>query len=105
MSKITNGYECEILEWQCQRSLYSLLYFSFWGSCKASDLLNAFKESILPLSLRKVLKASVDCPNTSQKFLKDLKIDFKNAGIDTKILDLGSCGLYVGNNDFKTGIT
>lgn len=64
------------------------------------DLLEAFKESIGNLT-EKLLQVSMDGPNVNWAFLKEYKLEFSN---NSKLLDIGSCGLHRLHCAFKSGI-
>lgn len=80
-------------------------YFNstFLNHATGEKLLDAFLKWLENLNLRKLLQVSMDGPNVNIKFLRLLK-QYLNE--DTKshltILDIGSCGLHVVHNAFKT---
>ena len=82
-------------------------YFTsaFLGHATANDLLKAFLESLKPLMLRKILQVSMDGPNVNLKMIKDFETYLKSIGNPdhSMFVFMGTCGLHVGHNAFKTG--
>ncbi|XP_062541413.1 uncharacterized protein LOC134209440 [Armigeres subalbatus] len=73
----------------------------FLTRSRATDLLEAFQDGLKMLNLKKLVQVSMDGPNVNWAFLRELKLELKE---DTKLLDLGSCGLHIMHGAFKDGI-
>lgn len=76
---------------------------AFLNHATAEILLDSFISSLKNLNLRKLLQVSMDGPNVNLKFLKLLKKyladEFDSC---TQLLEIGSCGLQIVHNAFKT---
>lgn len=76
---------------------------AFLNHATVEILFNAFLKSLNDLNLRKLLQVSMDGPNVNLKFLKLLKNHLSSeTGRCIELLDMGSCGLHVVHNAFKT---
>lgn len=77
---------------------------AFLGHSTSQDLIQAFKTELKDLNLKKLLQISMDGPNVNIKFFKDLQIDLSQSHDenDPVVLFMGTCGLHVINNAFKT---
>lgn len=74
----------------------------FLGRSRATELHAAFKEGLGNIPLNKLLQVSMDGPNVNWALLRELKLDVQTG--NTKLLDLGSCGLHILHGAFKDGV-
>ena len=77
---------------------------AFLGHATAEVLLETFLKALDDLDLQKLLQVSMDGPNVNKKFLRLLNEFLTNDSGNSKLLDLGSCGLHALNNAFKNVI-
>lgn len=75
------------------------------GHGTADDLMEHFTKSVLEsgLLVKDIIQVSMDGPNVNWKFFGDLR---KKIGDDygTALINIGSCGLHVVHNSFKSGM-
>lgn len=90
--------------WNKNSNEVNTRYFTstFLGHAKATDLLRAFYDNIPSQIMCKILQISSDGPNVNLKFLKDIQESVAFKSNDKRLIDLGTCGLHVINNAFKT---
>lgn len=92
--------------WCADKNEVATHYYSsaFLGHTTSRDLIQAFKIELKDLNLKKLLQISMDGPNVNIKFFKDLEIDLSESHDknDPTVLFMGTCGLHVINNAFKT---
>jgi len=83
--------------WDDNAKAVSARYFgsAFMGHVTAECLLTSFKEEISPLPIGSLLQVSMDGPAVNWKFLDLLAINLDEDMTQTKLLELGSCGLHV----------
>lgn len=60
---------------------------------------SAVLESGLPI--REIIQISTDGPNVNWKFYKLVKEKLSEEFDDTKLINIGSCGLHIIHNSFK----
>lgn len=81
-------------------------YYSsaFLGHSTSQDLVQAFKKELKELNLKKLLQISMDGPNVNIKFFHDIQTDLSQSHDedDPIVLFMGTCGLHILNNAFKT---
>lgn len=78
---------------------------SFIGHATAADMLTSFKEDF-DLNLVNIFQLSMDGPNVNWAFYDLLQQDISSeTGMSASLLNLGSCGLHVMHNAFKSGVT
>ena len=78
----------------------------FMGHASAEDLLNTVSSAIREknLDLLKILQISMDGPNVNWSFYSKISEELAESDPDAKeFLNVGSCGLHVVHNAFKTG--
>ena len=63
----------------------------------------AVLESGLPI--REIIQISMDGPNVNWKFYNLVKEKLSEEFDDTKLINIGSCGLHIIHNSFKSGAT
>ena len=63
----------------------------------------AVLESALPI--REIIQISMDGPNVNWKFYKLVREKLSEEFDDTKLINIGSCGLHIIHNSFKSGAT
>ena len=83
------------------------MHFSFiLGHTTAEDMVKHFDSAVLesgyPIS--QMIQISMDGPNVNWKFYSIIREKI-SADFDTKLINIGSCGLHVIHNSFKTGAT
>ncbi|KAE8742181.1 hypothetical protein FOCC_FOCC012267, partial [Frankliniella occidentalis] len=82
-------------------------YYSsaFLGRARAVHLLDAFKSELSELNLDNLEQISMDGPNVNWSFLKEFEADRRmcTGSSSPMFINMGSCGLHVVNNSFKTG--
>lgn len=71
---------------------------AFLGHTRSHDLIEAFTDNINKKMLTKIIQISMDGPNVNLRFLKDLQ---ENEDCK-KFIDIGTCGLHILHNAFKT---
>lgn len=78
----------------------------FVGHATAKDMMTHFKSGVLEsgLSVKNMVQVSMDGPNVNWAFLKDLKKCLAD-DYDSSLINIGSCGLHIVHNSFKTGAT
>ena len=76
------------------------------GHATAEDMLSHFSSSILDsgLPVQNMIQISMDGPNVNWKFF-DLIKEKISLEYGTSVISIGSCGLHVVHNCFKTGCT
>lgn len=82
-------------------------YFTsaFLGHTTAADLLQAIKINLDALDLQCMLQISMDGRKVNKKLLNDLTTFLSEIEPNNpKMFDLGTCGLHVVHNAFKTGM-
>ena len=57
------------------------------------------------LPIREIIQISMDGPNVNWKFYKLVKEKLSEESDDTKLINIGSCGLHITDNSFKSGAT
>lgn len=78
---------------------------SFIGHATAADILVSFKEDF-DLNLVNIFQLSMDGPNVNWAFYDLLQQDISSeTNTSSSLLNLGSCGLHVMHNAFKSGAT
>ena len=79
-------------------------YFTsqFLGQAKATDLLQAFKKSMLKLDRSNLFSIGMDGPNVNFKFVELFNAEQESI-YNKKVLMIGSCGLHTVHNSFKAG--
>jgi hypothetical protein len=78
---------------------------SFIGHATAKDMLKSFNEDF-DLNLANVFQLSMDGPNVNWSFYDILQKDIaRETNRDCSMLNLGSCGLHILHNAFKSGVT
>lgn len=80
---------------------------AFLSSTRAVDLLDGLKSCLKsnPVLLTRVIQVSMDGPNVNLKLAKDLTTELRvQRGETFELLNLGSCGLHVVHNSFKSGM-
>ena len=83
--------------WNPKTNSVCARYFdsSFLGHATASDILESFKAALGDLPIGKLIQVSMDGPAVNWKFMESLST-FLDEDVSThKLLNLGSCGLYV----------
>lgn len=92
--------------WCINKNAVVTHYYSsaFLGHSTSQDLIQAFKAELKDLNLKKLLQISMDGPNVNIKFFKDLQTDLSKSHDedDPVVLFMGTCGLHVLNNAFKS---
>gem|GEM_PF-6826146 len=92
--------------WCTDKNEVATHYYSsaFLGHTTSEDLIQAFKVELKDLNLKKLLQVSMDGPNVNIKFFKDLQtvLSQSHDEDDPIVLFMGTCGLHVVNNAFKT---
>ncbi|XP_062554102.1 uncharacterized protein LOC134219395 [Armigeres subalbatus] len=80
---------------------------AFLSSTRANDLLVGLKECFKaqPGVMKKIVQISMDGPNVNWKLLKDLSAELRDLRSSStfEVLNIGSCGLHVVHNAFKSG--
>ncbi|KAE8742847.1 hypothetical protein FOCC_FOCC005271, partial [Frankliniella occidentalis] len=103
-----NQMDIAVRFWSASSDEVVTHYFTsaFLGRSKSSNLVEAFVKKFNSSLLRRLLMISLDGPSVNFKFLKELQVHLKGEhGPDEPILLLmGSCGLHVVHNAFKTGV-
>ena len=76
----------------------------FLGHATAVDMLEHLSHAVLSSGLKpaEMVQISMDGPSVNWKFYKLIKEKLSN-DYDTKVLNVGSCGLHTVHNSFKTG--
>lgn len=90
--------------WTNDKVITRYLGSVFMGHGKASDLLEHFLkgiEKLMPI-IRNMLQVSMDGPNVNWKFFDMLKKQVSDEQ-GVLLINIGSCGLHVVHNAFKTG--
>lgn len=87
--------------WNNNTNQVSSRYFgsSFMGHASADCVLQSFKEAVKEIPLEKMLQVGMDGPAVNWKFIDLLETDLT----ETKLLNLGSCGLHTIHGAFQTG--
>ena len=108
MNSIQKKQQMDILIrfWNSKQNEVSTRYFTsaFLGHARAVDLLQAFNDNILPAFMKKIIQISMDGSNVNLKFLKDMQQNLSHCHHGKQLIDIGSCGLHVLHNAFKTSI-
>lgn len=78
--------------------------FLLAGHATANDMLKHFTTGVLESGLKPVdmVQISMDGPNVNWKFYDMVKDKLVN-DYDTKLMNVGSCGLHTVHNSFKAG--
>lgn len=76
----------------------------FLGHGTAQDMVSHFTEGVIDsdLKMSDMVQIGMDGPNVNWKFFHLISDKLKN-DFDTSILNVGSCGLHVMHNSFRTG--
>lgn len=87
--------------WDTTINQVSSRYFgsAFMGHATAQCVLNSFKEASKEIPINMLLQVGMDGPSVNWKFLDLLS---EETG-DTKLVDLGSCGLHSVHGSFQCG--
>ena len=90
--------------WDNTEKIVASRYYSseFLGKATALDIYSKFETCLKPLPEEKMIQVSSDGPNVNLKFLEILAEKRKDAE-QTKLIDLGTCGLHTVHNAFKHG--
>jgi hypothetical protein len=72
------------------------------GHSNAKCLLVSFKKALAEISLKLLLQVSMDGPAVNWKCLELLAAD-EDAGLNNKLIEMGSCDLHVIHCAFQTG--
>lgn len=95
--------------WSASSDEVSTRYLTseFLGHTTADDLRKAFLSSLKPLNVHKLLQVSMDGPNVNLKFIRELETYLTTIKDPNHpmFLYMGSCGLHVVNNSFKTAFS
>ncbi|KAK3925252.1 N-lysine methyltransferase KMT5A-A [Frankliniella fusca] len=95
--------------WSASTDEVSTRYLTseFLGHTTADDLRKAFLSSLKPFNIHKLLQVSMDGPNVNLKFIRELETYLTSIKdpTDPMFLYMGSCGLHVVNNAFKTAFS
>ena len=78
----------------------------FLGHATANDMVQHFEESVVncDLPICNLEQISMDGPNVNWKFFADMKKTLAD-DYETILINIGSCGLHIDHNSFKTGAT
>lgn len=76
----------------------------FTGHATADDMISHFTLSVLEsgLYVHNMVQVSMDGPNVNWKFLKLLQEKLKQKH-NSNLINIGSCGLHIVHNSFKSG--
>jgi hypothetical protein len=89
--------------WQHDTVISRFYGSSFLGHATALDMLTAFKEDF-DLNLMNIYQLSMDGPHVNWRLYELLQEDIKSeTNRDCSLLNLGSCGLHIMHNAFKSG--
>jgi hypothetical protein len=72
------------------------------GHSNAKCLLVSFKKALAEIPLKLLLQVSMNSSAVSWNFFELLAAD-EDAGLNNKLIEIGSCGLHVINGAFQTG--
>ena len=101
----TKQLDIQIRTWGHDRAVSRYYCSSFIGLATAADMLLSFKE-YFDLNLVNIFQLSMDGPNINWAFYDLLQQDISTeANSRPSLLNLGSCGLHVMHNAFKSGAT
>ena len=93
--------------WDCVKNEVTSRYFTsaFLGHSTVEDMLKTLISSMIELLKGKMIQLSIDRPNVNLKLVKDLEAYLKEVKDEKEpiFIFMGSCGLYVVNNAFKSG--
>lgn len=101
-----NQMDLNIRYWNSEVEEVSSRYLTsaFLGRARATDLLDAFLNSVQPLSAKSILQVSMDGPAVNYKFIQELQSFLLKEESNTNLLNVGSCGLHTLHNAFKCGM-
>ena len=110
LNKVTQSKQLDlhIRFWDTKFSSVQTRYVTslFMGHATANDLLEKMTECLNSnkIDISKILQVSMDGPNVNWKFHDLLQEHICEAGEDASaLISVGSCGLHVVHNVFKTG--
>jgi hypothetical protein len=110
LNKISQSQQMDLVVrfWSNQNNEVTTRYLTsaFLKRATASDLLTAFLAAVDNIEIKKLIQISMDGPNVNKKFLSDLKDHLsEDLKLDTKLIDLGTCGLHTVHCAFKASMT
>lgn len=109
LNKVSQNQQMDLVVrfWSREKNEVATRYFTsaFLTKATALDLLSAFLAAVDCLELNRLLQISMDGPNVNKKFLRDLEDHLANdLKIESKMINLGSCGLHTVHCAFKGSI-
>ena len=92
--------------WEGNKVVTRYFGSQFLGHATANDMTKHFEESVVNsgLPICNLAQISMDGPNVNWKFFTDMKKKLSD-DFDTILINIGSCGLHIVHNSFKTGAT
>lgn len=92
-------YKCNFVH-----NLFIFWYNLFSGHATSEDMENHFTTSVLEsgLNIQNMVQISMDGPNVNWKFFDNIRQKILD-DYNSQLLNIGSCGLHVVHNSFKTG--
>ncbi|KAH7980690.1 hypothetical protein HPB49_018257 [Dermacentor silvarum] len=76
---------------------------AFMGHSTAEDIQGILLSGLEPLPLGKILQISMDGPNVSLKFFRNMQVHLQETH-QVQCVDLGTCGLHTIHNAYRAGV-
>lgn len=104
LNKMTQSKQSDVPIRMWNSDMINSQYYgsSFLGHATANDMLESFRKDFSDLSFRNIFQLSMDGPNVNWKFYEMLQEDIVR---DKQLLNIGSCGLHIIHNSFRSGVT
>lgn len=92
--------------WEGDKVVTRYFGSQFLGHATANDMVKHFEDSVVNsgLPICNLVQISMDGPNVNWKFFTNMKKKLSD-DFDTILINIGSCGLHIVHNSFKTGAT
>ena len=92
--------------WEGEKVVTRYFGSQFLGHATANDMVQHFEESVVNsgLPICNLAQISIDGPSVNWKFFTDMKKKLAD-DYETILINIGSCGLHIVHNSFKTGAT
>ena len=92
--------------WEGNKVITRYFGSQFLGHATANDMVKHFEESVVNsgLLVSNLAQISMDGPSVNWKFFADMKKKLSD-DYECMLINIGSCGLHIVHNSFKTGAT
>ena len=102
----TKQMDIHVRFWDGDKVVTRYFGSQFLGHATADDMVKHFEESVVNsgLPVCNLTQISMDGPNVNWKCFKDMQKKLSD-DYETILINIGSCGLHIVHNSFKTGAT